>query len=41
MTVALPVADIDTTGVPGDDQADPILVEQIQAWSRPHPGNRP
>ena len=39
MTVALPVADV--VGCPApDDRADPVLVEQVEEWSRPHQGGR-
>jgi len=42
MTVALPAADIDEiTDVPGADRADPVLVEQVDQWSRLHPNGRP
>jgi two-component system sensor histidine kinase KdpD len=37
MTVALPVADIVAAG---DDLAAPVLVEQVDGWSRPHQGGR-
>ena len=40
MTVALPVADVDTAVATDDDRAAPMLIEQVEEWSRPHPGGR-
>ena len=41
MTIALPVAAPEnTTGDPEQDPADPVLLEQVQEWSRPHHGSR-
>lgn len=34
MTVALPVADVVGSPVPDDEQADAVLVEQVDEWSR-------
>jgi two-component system sensor histidine kinase KdpD len=40
MTVALPVADGGPGPAADDDQADAVLIGQVDEWSRPHQGSR-